>query len=104
MATVSWTTDQVLRRLLPEDTAAEWTDSSSSVGLIERDLPAAWAGKKLADLDEPGVFSLAAITRLGTAQVARADLVGQDGDILHVMAKLEAIRSLDQRLADGPDH
>jgi trk system potassium uptake protein TrkA len=104
VATVSWTTDQVLRRLLPEDTAAEWTDSSSSVGLIERDLPAAWAGKKLAELEEPGSFALAAITRLGAAQVARPDLVGQDGDILHVMTDLEALTRLDQRLANGPDY
>jgi trk system potassium uptake protein TrkA len=104
VATVSWTTDQVLRRLLPGDSPADWTDASSTVGLVERDLPAAWAGKKLAGLDEPGSFALAAVTRLGKAQVVRPDLVGQDGDILHVMADLGALAKLDHRLAHGPDH
>src|SRR3954466_12431631 len=88
VATVSWTTDQVMRRLLPGESPADWTDASGGVGLVERDLPAAWAGKKLHALNAPGTFTLAAVTRLGTAQVARPDLVGQDGDILHVMADL----------------
>ncbi len=104
VATVAWTTDQVLRRLLPTSSVADWTDSAGGVGLVERNLPAVWAGKKLADLDEPGVFSLAAITRLGTAQVIRPDLVGQEGDILHVMTNLASLDTLEARLAKGPDH
>lgn len=104
VATVAWTTDQVLRRLLPTSSVADWTDSAGGVGLVERSLPAVWAGKKLADLDEPGVFSLAAITRLGTAQVIRPDLVGQEGDILHVMTNLTSLDMLEARLAKGPDH
>ena len=104
VATVAWTTDQVLRRLLPTSSVADWTDSAGGVGLVERNLPAVWAGKKLADLDEPGVFSLAAITRLGTAQVIRPDLVGQEGDILHVMTNLTSLDTLEARLAKGPDH
>ena len=31
VATVAWTTDQVLRRLVPGDTVADWTDASSGV-------------------------------------------------------------------------
>jgi len=104
VATVSWTTDQVMRRLLPGESPADWTDASGGVGLVERDLPAAWAGKKLHALNMPGTFTLAAVTRLGTAQVARPDLVGQDGDILHVMADLAALDQLEQTLSEGPDH
>ena len=54
VATVAWTTDQVLRRLLPGDHAASWTDSSGQVALVERDLPPAWAGRPLSQLEEPG--------------------------------------------------
>lgn len=104
VATVAWTTDQVLRRLLPTSSVADWTDSAGGVGLVERNLPTVWAGKKLADLDEPGVFSLAAITRLGTAQVIRPDLVGQEGDVLHLMTNLASLDTLEARLAKGPDH
>lgn len=103
VATVSWTTDQVLRRLLPGESPAEWTDASGGVGLVERDLPPAWVGKKLAPLDEPGTYRLCMLTRLGTAQVVRPDLVGQDGDIVHLMADLSALAALEYRLTQGPD-
>ena len=104
VATVAWTTDQVLRRLVPGDTVADWTDSSGSVGLVERNLPAAWAGKKLSELDSPGEYNLAAVTRLGAAQLARPDLVGQDGDILHFMADLSTTDGLERVLKQGPLH
>ena len=104
VATVAWTTDQVLRRLVPGEAVADWTDSSGGVGLIERNLPPAWAGKKLSGLGIPGKYTLAAVTRLGTGQVARPDLVGQDGDILHLMADLSALDAIEHQLHHGPDH
>lgn len=104
VATVAWTTDQVLRRLVPGDAVADWTDSTGGVGLVERNLPATWAGKKLVGLEAPGQYTLAAVTRLGAAQVARPDLIGQDGDILHLMADLSALDALDRQLKQGPVH
>ncbi len=104
VATVAWTTDQVLRRLVPGDAVADWTDSSGTVGLVERNLPTVWAGKTLAGLSSPGEYSLAAVTRLGAAQVPRPDLVGQDGDILHFMADLATIDKLERSLEHGPVH
>ena len=44
VATVSWTTDQVIRRLLPGEHPADWTDASGKVSLVERDLPARLGG------------------------------------------------------------
>ena len=61
VATVSWTTDQVMRRLLPGEHPADWTDASGKVSLVERDLPAAWAGQRLSKLDEPGRFTVTAV-------------------------------------------
>src|SRR3954449_1902419 len=52
VATVTWTTDQVLRRLFPEKSANEWADPSGSVEMVERTLPGSWAGRKLSELDE----------------------------------------------------
>ena len=98
VATVSWTTDQVMRRLLPEALAADWVDASGQVSLIERALPAAWAGKRLSGLSEPGRFTLAVVTRLGGAQVPSSDLVGQEGDILHFVVETAALDGLQERL------
>ena len=36
IATVQWTTDRVLRRILPDVPATEWTDPSAGVVLVER--------------------------------------------------------------------
>jgi trk system potassium uptake protein TrkA len=102
VATVAWTTDQVLRRLLPGDHAASWTDSTGQVALVERDLPAAWAGRPLSQLDTPGRSKLVSVTRLGAARVFDSDLVGQEGDILHFVVATGHLGELQERL-DGAD-
>ena len=66
VATVAWTTDQVLRRLLPAETsAATGSTPPASVGIIERPIPAKAVGKKLRCSTEPGRFWLTAVTRFG---------------------------------------
>ena len=105
VATVSWTTDQVIRRLLPTDEQAhEWLDPSGKVCLLDYPIPANWAGKKLDALSEPGVFWLVAITRLGAAQVSTPSAIGQDGDILHFAADVSALDTLRDRLEHGEVH
>ena len=105
VATVSWTTDQVMRRLLPTDEQPhEWVDPSGKVCLLDYPIPSNWAGKKLAALSEPGVFWLVAITRLGAAQVSTPSAIGQDGDILHFAADVAALDTLRDRLEHGEEH
>ncbi len=105
VATVSWTTDQVLRRLLPTDEQPhEWLDPSGKVCLLDFPMPTGWAGRKLSPLSEPGLFWLVGITRLGAAQVSRPDAIGQDGDILHFVADVGALDSLRSRLANAGEH
>lgn len=103
VATVTWTTDQVMRRLFPETTQTDWTDPSGTLSLVERMVPDSWAGHRLAGLGESGKFRIAAVSRAGEARMAGPDLVGQEGDILHVMVAKEDMDSLDARLAAGPD-
>lgn len=105
VATVSWTTDQVMRRLLPaEEQPNEWLDPSGKVCLLDYPIPAKWAGKKLDALSEPGVFWLVAITRLGAAQVSTPSAIGQDGDILHFAADVSALDTLRHRLEHREEH
>jgi trk system potassium uptake protein TrkA len=100
VATVSWTTDQVLRRLFPEQSVAEWTHASGGMSLIERSLPPGWAGRKLAEMvGESDRFRLVALSRGGHARLASAEMVGQEGDILHVVVQSDAIDELEIRFA-----
>jgi len=103
VATVTWTTDQVIRRLFPETTSVEWTDAGGAVRLVERSLPDGWAGHKLAALNETDQYRLAAISRAGQARIAAGDLVGQEGDILHLLVRADALDALETRLAAGAE-
>jgi len=105
VATVSWTTDQVLRRLLPSDEQAhDWIDPTGKVCLVEFNLPSVWAGKKLSGLNEPGQFWLTAVSRLGSAEIVTPTSMGQDGDVLMFVSDVLAVDALRSRLDQGPEH
>ena len=103
VAAVAWATDQVMRRLLPDIRPSEWTDASGKVSLLEQVLPSTWAGHKLAGIDEGDRFRLVAVTRAGTVHLATPDLVGQEGDVLHILVQRDAAEELDSRLQAGHD-
>jgi len=104
VATVTWTTQQVLRRLTPERSATDWTHPTGKLALIERALPPAWAGHSLAALDNGDGFRLVAVARGGEARLATPSLTGQDGDILHLAVAAGAGEVLEERLNAGPEH
>jgi trk system potassium uptake protein len=103
VATVTWTTDQVLRRLFSEQSSVEWTDPGGTVRLIERALPEGWAGHKLAGLSESDRFRLVSLSRSGQARIATGDVVGQEGDILHLLVRSDAADEMEARLAGGAE-
>ena len=102
VATVTWTIDQVRRRLLPDVVATEWSDPSGKMRLVERELPDAWAGRRLGDIDLPGEISLVAVTRAGVPRLHADDLIGQEGDLLHLAVTHDAVDELQRRCAVGP--
>ena len=97
VATVTWTTDQVMRRLLPESSASEWTDATGEVSLVERNLPPSWAGRNLNSLIDDPDMRLVVVTRSGGARIATPDLIGQEGDVLLLAVRNEAGARLDEQ-------
>jgi trk system potassium uptake protein len=104
VATVAWTADQVMRKLTPQQSVTEWSDATGGLSLVERVLPEAWAGKKLVHLDGGDRFRIVAVTRAGAPRLSTTDLVGQEGDILHLSVVKGAEAELDQLLAQPGDH
>ena len=102
VATVAWTTDQVLRRLMPSETPPEWTDPSASVALVERAAPTLWAGRPLSELEEVVGGRVVAVGRLGKAIVPTASTSAQQGDLLYLSVPSERIGALDRSLTSGP--
>jgi trk system potassium uptake protein TrkA len=99
VATVTWTIDQVRRRLLSEDDVREWSDASGRLALVERSLPDAWAGRSLSELEQPGRLTVIAVTRAGVPRLDARELTGQEGDVLHLAVLDDALRELDEALA-----
>ncbi len=99
VATVTWTIDQVRRRLLPDVGVGDWSDPTGRLTLVDRSLPESWAGRSLCDLEEPGRLSLVAVTRAGLPRLDARELVGQEGDVLHLAVLDDALRELDDALA-----
>ena len=84
VATVTWTIDQVRRRLLPDKDVDDWSDATGRLTLIDRSLPEDWAGRPLSEIEQPGHLSLVSVTRAGVPRLDGRELIGQEGDVLHI--------------------
>lgn len=98
VAPALWTTERVLRRLLPEVAAVEWVDPSAKVSLVERTLARPWAGRRLLDIESPGLRVMA-VSRLGSAMLPHADLVAQEGDVVYFAVAHDALSRIDELTA-----
>src|SRR6266699_656163 len=104
VATVRWTADQMLRRLLPEGAEELWRDPSGEVVLAEVAYDPGWVGEKVHALEEATGTRVAFITRLGEAMLPGPGMVLQEGDVLHVIAAQHDLDDLQAVLGtrDGP--
>jgi trk system potassium uptake protein TrkA len=91
VATVTWATEQVLRRLLPGGSRGEWRDPSGKVSLFEVSVHASWFGHPISEVEERTNARVAFLTRLGDAFIPDEHNVLQEGDLLHVMAHNDQI-------------
>lgn len=99
VATVRWTADQVMRRLLPAGSEPQWRDPSGTVRLMEVHVDRGWVGKRVDQIEASAQTRVPFIFRIGTGLVPRNSTVFQDGDLLYVavensrLAEVEAILS-----------
>lgn len=84
VATVRWTTDQILRQLFPDEAPAEYTIDNGEVVITSLPAPSEVIGKSAVDLDVDGLRKVVAVSRFGVPRVPDKKLTLQDGDILHV--------------------
>jgi trk system potassium uptake protein TrkA len=83
VATVRWTADQVIRRLIPEGLLTEWRDPSGKVVLAEVALSPEWVGTTLTSLEEATGARVALLTRLGDGMLPDGATLVQEGDLVH---------------------
>jgi trk system potassium uptake protein TrkA len=100
VATVTWTTDQAIRRLFPDRSNTEWTDPSGDMMLVEFALPGHLVGKRLASLNETGTRSVVTVTRANAIKLVTDVTVGQEGDVVRLIVQrsnLPAVNTLFHR-------
>ena len=100
VATVKWTSERILRRILPDISSVEWTDPSSNVVLIEREFPNSLAGKKVFEIELSGA-RISALRRLGTAVIPDENTIVQQGDVGYFAVEIGSLDKLNSLLKQG---
>lgn len=102
VATVRWTSDQVLRRLLPQGHVPELTDPTGRIVVAEMPVATSWVGQPLTAIEEATGTRVAYITRLGEAQLPTPRMVHQEGDLVHLVVLREQLEIVEGLLAAAP--
>ena len=102
VGTVRWTSDQMLRRLLPQGSVPEHTDPSGHVVIADVPINPAWVGRRITELESTSGAKVAYVTRLGDGILPVADTVYQDGDLVHVITTRDLLPTVEQILDDAP--
>jgi trk system potassium uptake protein TrkA len=98
VATVRWTTDQIMRHLLPEDVSVEHTVDNGEVVVAAIPAPSETVGQNALALESLGERRLVALSRFGVPRIPDKDLTVQDGDILHMSVARSAAPKVAEEL------
>ena len=102
VATVRWTADQVLRRMLPMGAQDQYRDASGHISLAQVDVHAGWIGRPLRAIEAATGARVAYVTRYGDGILPAAAMVLQENDVLHVLQRVEAMDAVERVLGTAP--
>jgi trk system potassium uptake protein TrkA len=102
VATVLWTTDQIMRRLTPDGTKSEWRDATGTILLVEVSLHKEWYGESILLIEKNTNARVAFVTRLGEAVLPDEHTVLQEGDLVHLLVNEKQVAETEKTLAKSP--
>jgi trk system potassium uptake protein TrkA len=102
VATVRWTADQMVRRLLPVGAGPEYRDASGTVVLVQVRVHLDWVGRRTAAIEKAARGRVAYLTRLGEGIVPGSDTVYQEGDLVHLILREEDVPIAEKVLSAAP--
>jgi trk system potassium uptake protein TrkA len=103
VATVKWTADQVLRRILPAGAEPDFRDPSGTIRLDQVPVNDAWVGERTVKFQEQSGSRIAWIDRLGEGMLPKRDTVIQEGDLLHLVMREENADRVYAVFNEGPE-
>ena len=88
VATVAWTTEQIIRRIQPI-AAEEYRDSTGTLALAELPFHEDWIGQRVSKLGIDSGARIGYIHRFGDALLPHKDLIIQERDVIHAIFRLD---------------
>jgi trk system potassium uptake protein TrkA len=102
VATVRWTADQMIRRMLPEGSQSLWRDATGTVRLAEAHVGTSWIGQRVSRLEEESGARVAFLIRYGEGLLPDEETVIQDGDLVNAMMRTADQARIEAVLERGP--
>lgn len=102
VATVRWTADQVLRRMLPLGFTDEYRDPSGTIRLAQIEYHRRWVGRPVLHVEAATGARVAFVTRYATAVLPTPDVVLQENDALYLLMAADRAPDVERILTVAP--
>ncbi|MGQ0479544.1 MAG: potassium channel family protein [Pseudonocardia sp.] len=103
VATVPWSTDRLMRMLLPDGVQSAWRDPSGTVAVLPLPVHEGWAGRPVAELERAIEARVAFVLRFGSGVLPGPDTVIQAEDTIYVAAVSGTVADVTTAAQREPD-
>jgi trk system potassium uptake protein TrkA len=102
VATVPWSTDRLMRMLLPDGVASAWREPTGTVAILPLPVHEDWVGHPVRDLERATGCRVAFIVRFGTGVLPKPDTAVQAEDTIYVAAVSGTVSDVTAAAATPP--
>lgn len=102
VATVPWSTDRLLRMILPDGIASAWREPTGTVAILALPVHEGWAGRPVRELESATGSRVAFIVRFGTGVLPTAETAVQAEDTVYVAVVSGTVSDVTTAAAAAP--
>lgn len=102
VATVPWSTDRLLRMILPDGVASAWREPTGTVAILPLPIHEAWVGRPVRDLESATGSRVAFIVRFGTGVLPTPETAVQAEDTVYVAVVSGTVSDVTAAAAAAP--
>jgi len=102
VATVPWSTDRLMRMLLPDGVASAWREPTGTVAILPLPVNEEWVGRPIRELEATTGCRVAFIVRFGTGVLPRPETFVQAEDTIYVAAVSGTVSDVTSAAAAPP--
>ena len=102
VATVAWTSSQIMRRILPLGSDELFRDASGYLAVGTISFGTTWIGRRASELETASGARITYITRYGEPSIPTAETVLQEGDQVYAAYRTDQVAHVVRVFAHGP--